>query len=120
MPAGWKNSATPGIICFKPIQLPRSVAISCIRSPAARHSKRDNPQTAPPLRESMKGKVYLVGAGPGDPELLTLKALRILKSADVVLHDDLIGSGILALVPRTAFTYNVGKRCGRKSTPQEK
>jgi len=68
----------------------------------------------------MKGKVYLVGAGPGDPELLTLKALRILKSADVILHDDLIGSGILALMPRTAFTYSVGKRCGRKSTPQEK
>jgi len=68
----------------------------------------------------MKGKVYLVGAGPGDPELLTLKALRILKSADAVLHDDLIGAGILALVAPTAFTYNVGKRCGRKSTPQEK
>src|SRR5437660_8206367 len=115
MPAGWKNSATPGIICFRPIQTPRSVAVSCIRSPAARHSKRDNPQTAPPRRESMKGKVYLVGAGPGDPELLTLKALRILKSADVILHDDLIGPEILSLVPPTAQLHNVGKRCGLKS-----
>lgn len=67
----------------------------------------------------MKGKVYLVGAGPGDPELLTVKALRILKSADAVLHDDLISPEILAFVPRTAFLCNVGKRCGRKSTPQE-
>lgn len=66
----------------------------------------------------MKGKVYLVGAGPGDPELLTIKALRILKSADAVLHDDLISPEILALVPRTAFVCNVGKRCGKKSTPQ--
>ena len=67
----------------------------------------------------MQGKVYLVGAGPGDPELLTLKALRVLQSADAMLHDDLISPEILALVPRTAFLYNVGKRCGRKSTPQE-
>lgn len=68
----------------------------------------------------MKGKVYLVGAGPGDPELLTVKALRILKSADVVLHDDLISPEILALVSPTAFVYNVGKRCGTKSTTQER
>lgn len=67
----------------------------------------------------MKGKVYLVGAGPGDPELLTLKALKILKSADVVLHDDLISPEIFRVVARTAFLWNVGKRCGRKSTPQE-
>ena len=67
----------------------------------------------------MSGKVYLVGAGPGDPELLTLKALRILKAADVVLHDDLVTPEILARVPRTARVYSVGKRCGRKKIAQE-
>ena len=67
----------------------------------------------------MKGKVYLVGAGPGDPELLTLKALRALRSADTVLHDDLVSPEILKLIPPTVLVQNVGKRCGRKSTPQE-
>ena len=67
----------------------------------------------------MKGNVYLVGAGPGDPELLTVKALKVLKSAEIVLHDELIGTEILALAPPTAFIYNVGKRCGQKSTSQE-
>ena len=66
----------------------------------------------------MKGKAYLVGAGPGDPELLTLKALKILQAADVVLHDDLISADILALAPRTAFIQNVGKRCGQKRITQ--
>ena len=65
-----------------------------------------------------KGKVYLVGAGPGDPELLTLKAARILRSAEVVLHDDLVAPGVLDLVPKTARLHNVGKRCGRKSMAQ--
>ena len=67
----------------------------------------------------MKGKVYLVGAGPGDPELLTLKALRVLKTADAVLHDDLVDSEILKLIPLTAQVHNVGKRCGKKSILQE-
>src|SRR5438270_9027045 len=69
-------------------------------------------------RKGMAGKVYLVGAGPGDPELLTLKALRILKTADVVLHDELVGPEILSLVSPTAQVQNVGKRCGRKSATQ--
>lgn len=67
----------------------------------------------------MSGKVFLVGAGPGDPELLTLKALKLLQSADVVLHDDLISAEILALAPTTAHVRSVGKRCGRKNIQQE-
>jgi uroporphyrin-III C-methyltransferase len=67
----------------------------------------------------MTGKVYLVGAGPGDPELLTLKAARLLKNADVVLHDELVGAQILHLVPAHAQTLNVGKRCGKKHISQE-
>lgn len=67
----------------------------------------------------MKGKVYLVGAGPGDPELLTLKALRVLKTAGAVLHDDLVSPEILELIPSTARIHDVGKRCGKKNILQE-
>ena len=70
------------------------------------------------MKFAAKGKVYLVGAGPGDPELLTLKAARILRSAGVVLHDDLVGAGVLDLIPKSAQMHNVGKRCGRKSMSQ--
>ena len=66
----------------------------------------------------MTGKVYLVGAGPGDPELLTLKALKLLKSADVVLHDDLISPEILAFIPSSTEVQNVGKRFGQKKISQ--
>jgi uroporphyrin-III C-methyltransferase len=67
----------------------------------------------------MTGKVYLVGAGPGDPELLTLKAARVLKHADVVLHDELVGEEILHLAPARAQVQNVGKRCGKKKISQD-
>ncbi len=67
----------------------------------------------------MKGKVYLVGAGPGDPELLTLRALKTLKSADIVLHDELVSSEVLALVPASATVISVGKRSGRSSISQQ-
>jgi uroporphyrin-III C-methyltransferase len=66
----------------------------------------------------MAGKVYLVGAGPGDPELLTRKAWRVLQSADVVLHDDLVSQELLRVLPRTAQVVNVGKRCGAKGISQ--
>jgi uroporphyrin-III C-methyltransferase len=64
-----------------------------------------------------RGKVYLIGAGPGDPELLTLKAVRALAAADVVLIDDLVDRRVLEHAPRTRVVP-VGKRGGCKSTPQ--
>ncbi len=67
----------------------------------------------------MKGKVYLVGAGPGDPDLLTVKAHRLLQSADAILHDDLVSSEILKLIPSATRVQNVGKRCGTKKIRQE-
>jgi len=67
----------------------------------------------------VSGKVYLVGSGPGDPELLTLKAERLLRTADAVLHDDLVSPEILALISATAVVKNVGKRCASKSIRQE-
>lgn len=64
------------------------------------------------------GKVWLVGAGPGDPELLTLKAVRVLGTADVVLVDDLVDPRILAHAKPSARIVQVGKRGGCRSTPQ--
>lgn len=69
-------------------------------------------------RRTGPGRVTLVGAGPGDPELLTLKAVRALGSADIVLFDDLIGEGILDFVHRKARCLAVGKRGGRASCKQ--
>ena len=64
------------------------------------------------------GKVWLVGAGPGDPELLTLKAVRVLGEADVVLHDDLVPAATLRYAKPGARIVAVGKRGGCVSTPQ--
>lgn len=65
-------------------------------------------------------KVYLIGAGPGDPDLLTVKAHRLLQQAEVVLHDELFGTEILDLLPQTATLYNVGKMCGDHQNQEER
>lgn len=66
-----------------------------------------------------RGEVWLVGAGPGDPELLTLKAVRLIEAADVVFFDALVSAEILALVPAHVRLVPVGKRSGRHSRKQE-
>jgi uroporphyrin-III C-methyltransferase len=70
-------------------------------------------------RPNSPGPVYLVGAGPGDPDLLTLKAARLIQNADVVLYDDLVPQAVLDLAPPRAQMMSVGKRCGMKSITQE-
>ena len=64
------------------------------------------------------GVVYLVGAGPGDPELLTLRAVRLLQTADVILPDDLVSDEILGLTSPSALVIPVGKRCGQPRITQ--
>src|SRR5262245_4982167 len=66
-----------------------------------------------------KGKVYLVGSGPGDPGLLTVEAARLLQTADVIFHDDLVSPEILTLIPEHVYVENVGKRCGNARVGQQ-
>ena len=70
------------------------------------------------MRSAFVGKVYLIGAGPGDPELLTLKALNLLKKADIVLYDSLLNEDILECTPESCKNVFVGKRFGRHSLLQ--
>lgn len=70
------------------------------------------------MTEFARGSVWLVGAGPGDPDLLTRKAERLLRQADIVFHDALVSQGILDLIPQGTVVKSVGKRAGRHSVPQ--
>ncbi len=71
------------------------------------------------MEHAEKGRVYLVGAGPGDPGLLTLRAASLMQTADCVFHDDLVAPEILKLARADATVENVGKRCGNKTITQE-
>ncbi|MCW4003503.1 MAG: uroporphyrinogen-III C-methyltransferase [Candidatus Bathyarchaeota archaeon] len=66
------------------------------------------------------GRVYLVGAGPGDPKLLTVKAVELIKEADVIIYDRLVGEETLNLAPKKAEKIYVGKRTGKHEVPQDK
>jgi len=102
-----------------------------IAGPVAEHLFSGQEEPAAALMDSLldeaesggdkppKGEVYLVGTGPGDPDLLTFRALRLMQQADVVLYDRLIGDGILNLVRRDASRIYVGKMKDEHTVPQE-
>jgi len=104
---------------------------SMISGPVAEHLFSGQPEQAGRLMDSLleqakfagdtppAGEVYLVGTGPGDPDLLTFRALRLMQQADVVLYDRLIGDGILNLVRRDAERIYVGKLPQQHTVPQE-
>jgi len=71
-------------------------------------------------KNTSKGKVFLVGAGPGDPDLLTLKAEHVIKSADIVLYDKLVDERVLALVPKKVELLDVGKDPNHHKVPQQR
>ena len=94
-----------------------------LKSPAAELARQGKVAEAVELAKTTthaprKGVVHLVGAGPGDPELLTLKALRLLGEADVIVHDRLVGDGILDLARRDADRFYVGKERSNHCVPQ--
>lgn len=73
----------------------------------------------PAVKEERRGRVDLVGAGPGDPELITFKAARLIQNADVVIYDHLVSEGVLELISPQAERIYAGKEAGRHALPQK-
>ena len=67
----------------------------------------------------MAGKVYLIGAGPGDAGLLTVKAQKILEKAETIVYDRLVGKEIIDMLPEEAILIDVGKNAGNHPVPQQ-
>ena len=112
---------TRGLTAEKPSPMPRTARLRQLRDPlptgAWLASVANSPQKA--RTAAYRGKVYLVGAGPGDPELLTLRAARLLESAEVIVYDQLVGDGVLELARPAARRLYVGKQSGHHSMPQD-
>ncbi|MEC8819509.1 MAG: siroheme synthase CysG, partial [Pseudomonadota bacterium] len=107
---------------FSDIQLRRRVVEQFMSSPGPELAQRGDFTAAEAyLHEepAVTGEVYLVGAGPGDPDLLTLKALQLMQKADVILYDNLVSQAVLGRARRDATYEFVGKRSGYLSTSQE-
>ena len=106
--------------------LQNRIALDRIRRPprpspgksAGARGRRPTIHPGATMNNATRGKVHLVGAGPGDPELLTVKAHALIRSAEIILHDDLVSAAILALAGPHAMLVNVGKRCGAKNITQ--
>ncbi|ESQ81153.1 siroheme synthase CysG [Asticcacaulis sp. YBE204] len=104
----------------------RRVWEAVLDSPAARLAREGKVEAALELArkdiqnpQPRTGVVHLVGAGPGDPELLTLKALRLLSEADVIVYDRLVGDGIMDMARRDCERFYVGKARSNHSVPQD-
>ena len=69
--------------------------------------------------QNRKGKVWLVGAGPSDVNLLTVKGRELIERADVIVYDSLVGEAVLSLIPPETEVINVGKRAGNHTKPQD-
>ncbi|MES1956070.1 siroheme synthase CysG [Salinisphaera hydrothermalis] len=89
------------------------------RIEAARRELQAALAEAEPAKRATRGEVYLVGSGPGDPDLLTFRALRLMQRADVVLYDSLLPASILELVSPDAERIHVGKRASKHTLPQD-
>lgn len=90
----------------------------CLKTMTTLNPTPFGPLNSPPATLAAGGKCTLVGAGPGDPELLTLKAVKAIQAATVLLVDDLVSEAVVAYAAPTARIVHVGKRGGCKSTPQ--